>query len=235
MHFTRTLGTCRAAVRWLPSQCMICRAWPSQPVCTTCIARFAPTLARCTSCAARVPEGASRCAKCLGEPNGLDHCVAAVDYAWPWADLVTALKFNARPGIAATLAHILRKTEGAKELLQDCDAIVPVPLAPQRLRERGYNQSLLLARGLGHTKLHHAWLQRTHETLVQSHLDRPQRLHNLLGAFSVPTHAHAQLTGAHVLLVDDVMTTGATLHAATAALREGGAAYVSALAFARTP
>lgn len=235
MHFTRTLGTCRAAVRWLPSQCMICRAWPSQPVCTACIARFAPTLARCTSCAARVPAGISRCAKCLAEPGRLDRCIAAVDYAWPWADLVTALKFNARPGIAKALADILEKAEGAGELLQDSDVIVPVPLAPRRLRERGYNQSLLLARSLDRAKLHHAGLERTHETLVQSHLDRRARLHNLLGAFAVPDAARARLAGAHVVLVDDVMTTGATLHAAASALHQGGAARVSALVFARTP
>lgn len=221
--------------RWLPSQCAICRAWPSQPICAACVARFAPTLARCTTCAARVPDGVSRCAKCLSEPSGLDRCIAAVDYAWPWADLVTALKFNARPGIATPLADIIRKTEGADELLRDGNVIVPVPLASRRLRERGYNQSLLLARSLDRAKLRHAWLERTHETLVQSHLDRQARLRNLLGAFTVPGTARPGLAGAHVLLIDDVMTTGATLHAAAHAVREGGATRVSALVFARTP
>lgn len=235
MPFTRSLGTYHALGRWLPSQCAICRAWPAQRVCPACLARCAPAVARCTGCAARVPEGVRHCGQCLREPTGLDRCIAAVDYGWPWAELVTQLKFYGDPGLATTLAAILRQAEGARELLHGCDALVPIALAPRRLRERGYNQSLLLARRLAGDNVRPSWLKRTHDTPAQSRLDRRERLRNLQGVFAVPTAARAPLQGRHVLLVDDVMTTGATLRAAAHALRQAGAAGVSALVFARTP
>ena len=235
MLFTRWMGTCRAFGHGLPSQCAICRAWPSQRVCAACQARFAPLATRCTGCAARVPEGVPYCGPCLQEPTGLDRCIAAVDYAWPWADLVTRFKFHGEPGLAATLARIMLHADGARDALRASDAVVPIALAPQRLRQRGYNQALLLARQLHPAALRHPWLQRTHETAAQSRLDRRERLRNLLGAFTVPAAARLQLEGKHILLVDDVMTTGATLHAAARALRDAGAGRVSALVFARTP
>ena len=235
MPFTRSLGTYRAFSRWLPSQCAICHAWPSQRVCTACLARCAPAVARCTRCAARVPDGVRHCGQCLREASGLDLCIAAVDYGWPWAELVAQLKFHGNPGLAPALAAITGRATGARELLRACDALVPIPLALQRLRERGYNQSLLLARQLADDKTHHAWLERAHETTAQSRLGRQGRLHNLQGAFTVPAAARTALRGRHVLLVDDVMTTGATLRAAAHALRLAGAGKVSALVFARTP
>jgi len=235
MPFTRSLWTSHVFGDWLPSQCAICRTWPSQRICNACLARFAPAAARCAGCAARVPDGVSHCGLCLREPTGLDACIAAVDYDWPWADLVTRLKFHGEPGLAGPLAQIMRGAEGADQALRSCDALVPVPLAPQRLRQRGYNQSLLLARQMHPGKLRHQWLERTHETDAQSRLGRRERLRNLLGAFAVPTDAGTALQGRHVLLVDDVMTTGATLRAAARALCKAGAARVSALVFARTP
>jgi len=235
MPFTRSLGTYLAFSHWLPSQCAVCRTWPSPRICAACLARFAPTAARCVRCAARVPDGVRQCGQCLREHGGLDHCIAAVDYGWPWAGLVARLKFHAEPGLAATLAPVMRGANGAGEALHACDALVPVPLAPQRLRQRGYNQSLLLARRICPGKLRPQWLERPHETEAQSHLGRHERLRNLLGAFAAPAAAHDELRGKHVLLVDDVMTTGATLHAAAHTLRAAGAGRVGALVFARTP
>ncbi|MCL4771766.1 MAG: ComF family protein, partial [Burkholderiaceae bacterium] len=104
-----------------------------------------------------------------------------------------------------------------------------------RLRERGFNQALLLARILAPAKTDATLLLRLHDTQAQSNLGRAQRLRNLQGALAVDPLRAAALQGRSVLLVDDVMTTGATLQAAALALRQAGARTVSALVFARTP
>lgn len=124
-----------------------------------------------------------------------------------------------------------------------CDWWLPLPLSARRLGERGYNQSWEL---LKHLVRHHPhrptpdrhradWLLKLGDTTDQHALGRAQRLLNLGSAFSVAPHALPHLAHRHVLLVDDVMTTGATLHAAALALRRAGASTVSALVLARTP
>ena len=111
---------------------------------------------------------------------------------------------------------------------------MPLPLGPRRLAERGYNQALELARRLAPRKVDARSLVRWRETAPQTTLDRTHRLGNVDGAFVVePTRAPA-LRGAHLLLVDDVMTSGASLSAAALALRRAGATRVSALVLART-
>lgn len=235
MLFTRLLGTSFAGAGWLPSRCVVCRAWPAQRICVDCASTLAPLRRRCPRCALPLADGAPACGHCLREPSGLDACVAVVDYAWPWSGLVTQLKFHGAPGVASALAELMRTRPDACEMVAACDALVPLPLAPGRLRERGYNQAQLLARALARTKLRAHWLVRSRETTAQTRLDRRERLRNLQGAFRLTPAAQAQLPGKSVLLVDDVMTTGASLHAAAEVLRGGGALSVSALVFARTP
>ena len=113
--------------------------------------------------------------------------------------------------------------------------MLPLPLSRQRLRQRGFNQALLLARQLAPDKTDATLLLRLHDTPAQSSLARAQRLENLHGAFAIePLRAH-RVSGQRVVLIDDVMTTGATLHAAAGVLHRAGAAQVSALVVARTP
>ena len=235
MLFTRLLGTSVVNAHWLPSQCSICHAWPSRSVCEACLTEFAAPVLRCVQCAQRVPQGVLRCGQCLAHPPAIDACIAAVDYAYPWEALITRFKFQSAPGLADALAALMRKTAAAAQLLATADAVLPVPLSAERLRQRGYNQALLLARALARPKVRERWLLRTHDTLAQSRLNRTERLRNLHGAFAVSAQVPRDLGGRHLLLVDDVMTTGATLHAAASVLREAGAAHVSALVLARTP
>ena len=219
----------------LPSQCAVCHAWPAERVCPDCRARFAPALARCRTCASVVPGGVTQCGACLLHPPPLDACLAAVDYGYPWAQLLAQFKFQGDAGWAGALAALMCGIPGAHTTLQQADWVLPVPLAPARLRQRGYNQALLLARHLGTGRVHPQLLLRTREAEAQSHLTRAERLRNLRGAFVLDPFAAPQLAGRRVLLVDDVMTTGATLHAAAAPLRNAGAAQVSAIVLARTP
>ena len=175
------------------------------------------------------------CGACLREPPPLDDCVAAVDYRWPWSDCIARFKFEDAPGWASTLACLMRAAPRAQAALQACDCVLPMPLSPARLAERGYNQALLLARELAPGKTDATLLLRTRDTPHQLKLSRRQRLHNLRGAFALEPQRATLVAGKRILLVDDVMTTGASLHSAAGALRAGGAAGVSALVLARTP
>lgn len=222
------------AVAAPPSRCAVCGAWPAQPLCDACAARFAQPLHRCASCALPLPQGVATCGACLREPPPLDACFAAVPYAYPWSGLVGRLKFGGEPGWAAPLAARLQAVPGLAEELGRADLLLPMPLAPRRLAGRGYNQALLLARALAPRKTQAGLLLRLRETASQTALDRPARARNVHGAFSVEPLRAGELRGRAVLLVDDVMTSGASLHEAARTLRHAGAARVSAAVLART-
>lgn len=224
--------------RWLariPSQCEVCRAWPAQRLCQDCVARFAQPRLRCRTCALPVPVGVTQCQHCVRQPPPLDACVAAVEYGFPWDGVLTAYKFHGDPGWARTLALLLRSTPWAEPALETADAVLPLPLSPQRLRQRGFHQTLLLARALAPEKVDASLLLRVRNTPAQSSLNRAQRLHNLQGAFAVAPQRLPAVQGKRLVLLDDVMTTGTTLHTAATVLRAAGAAHITALVLARAP
>ncbi len=225
----------RQAATLLPSQCAVCRAWPSQPVCGACVARFAQPVTRCRTCALALPEGVSQCGACLLLPPPLDACFAAVAYDYPWSMCIARYKFQQQVGWAATLADVMRHAPWVEPALEGCDTVLPMPLSPQRLRERGFNQALELARHLAPHKTDAHLLLRTRHTAPQPSLKRADRLRNVKGAFAVEPLRAAALKGQRVVLVDDVMTSGASLFAAAAVLRQAGAAHITALVVARTP
>jgi len=148
---------------------------------------------------------------------------------------VSAYKYGGRPELAGPLSRRLLAALGEADRAWP-DWIVPVPLAPSRLAERGYNQAWELARRVGRAldrPASAAWLQRTATREAQAGLDRAARQRNLRGVFSLkPGHP---LAGRRVALVDDVLTTGATAAEATRALLAAGAAEVAVWALARTP
>ena len=217
-----------------PSRCAVCGAWPARPLCEGCGVQFAMARHRCGRCALPLPEGVATCGACVREPPPLEACLAAVDYAYPWSTLVQRFKFRDAPGWAATLARRMARISGAADELAIADLVLPMPLAPRRLAERGFNQALLLARHLHAGKTEGRLLLRLRETSSQTALDRGARQRNVEGAFGVePLRAH-ELRGRRVLLVDDVMTSGASLHAAAKVLRHAGAVRVAAVVLART-
>lgn len=219
----------------LPSQCAVCGSWPAQRLCGACLARLAQPRPRCHCCALPLPPegGATQCGQCLLHPPPLFTCVAAVDYAYPWAGLLGEFKFRGDPGWAEPLSALLRSTPSAESALEAADWLVPIPLTPLRLAERGFNQAQRLALALAKAKTRDGLLLRVGATPDQHALGRAERLDNLQSAFAVDPLRTPELEGRHVLLVDDVMTTGATLHAAARALCEAGAAQVSAMVVAR--
>jgi ComF family protein len=169
--------------------------------------------------------------------------LVAVDYAYPWSSLMARYKFGAMPGWAPFFAALILSTPEIKQALawlSADDFIVPMPLSAQRLQERGFNQAWELTRALveqskTHAKSHASLLLRVRHTLPQTSLEREARLRNLKGAFQVDPLLAARLSGRRVLIVDDVMTSGASIFSAAQALKSGGAAEVIAIAFARTP
>ena len=181
-----------------------------------------------------LPLPATRCGACLKTPPPLDLCLTATAYAWPWVGLIGRFKFQQSAGWAGPLATLLMSAPGAEDSLEAADWVLPMPLSAARLAERGFNQSWLLARALSPSKADAQMLLRTRNTPSQRTLPRSERLANVLGAFAVePLRAH-QLRGKNVVLIDDVMTSGASLHTAARVLRQAGVGHIAALVLART-
>jgi ComF family protein len=154
--------------------------------------------------------------------------------------IVHALKYGAWRAVAPAMAGRMARLDWPRDVVEERAALIPVPLAPARERERGFNQSRLLAAALAErwsVPLGADWLVRTRATRTQTRLTPGERLRNVAGAFRAVPVARRELRGAHVVLVDDVVTTAATMNACAAALVDAGARIVSYVTFgrARTP
>ena len=217
----------------LPSQCAICKAWPSHAICSACVGAFGQPVPRCQRCASE--SSLKICSACLQTPSALNACWTAMAYVWPWTSLIAEFKFQDQASWASHFALLMQNTPFAADAIEQADALIPIPLSLKRLSERGYNQSLILSQKLSAQKTHPNSLLRMRHTAAQSTLSRQQRLTNLNGAFAVSPFKSAELRGQRVMLIDDVMTSGATLQAAAQVLKQAGAVHVSALVFARTP
>ena len=217
----------------LPSLCLVCRGWPSQPLCARCIERFAQPKRRCPTCALSL--GAQRhCGHCVEYPSPLDACVAAVSYTFPWSDCVAQFKFQADPGLAHALADLMRHAPWVEPALEAAKLVVPMPISPARLRERGFNQALELARHLAPLKTDSHTLMRRGEFAHQVGASRQERLDHVRDTFWVAPECIANVRGQQVVVLDDVMTTGASIYEAARALRAAGATHVTGLVLART-
>jgi ComF family protein len=220
--------------RHVPSQCAVCHRWPARPVCDACVQAFAQPLNRCQTCALPLPAGMAQCGKCITDPPPLDRCLAAVPYAYPWATLVVEFKFQAHTGWAANLATLMRSAPWVEPALDAADLLIPMPLSRQRLLERGFNQTLLLARALAPEITTHDVLLRVLDAPPQSALTRDERLQNVKNAYALDPLQVRRVVNKRVVLLDDVMTSGASLQAAARVLRAAGAAHITGLVFART-
>lgn len=204
--------------------------------------RYARPVPRCWTCAARLPASLSgrreaKCGACLRDPPPLDRTIAALDYSFPWDGLLQHYKFHQALDLRETLLERLRQaldTAGAEAP----DWVLPVPLSPERLRERGYNQCYELASTLArrrHLRCDPHLLLRVRSTPQQAHTPLKDRAANVRGAFAVEPLRKAELRACHVVLLDDVMTSGATLFELARVLRKAGASHVQAWVLARTP
>ena len=150
--------------------------------------------------------------------------------------IIHALKYEGWRAVAPSMSHRLARLSWPLDVEEERAAIVPVPLARSRQRERGYNQSELLAQALSKLWNIPVWSEvvtRERATRTQTELTPGERLSNVAGAFCVHESATKKLRGAHVIILDDVVTTGATLGACALALFEAGARIISYVTFGR--
>ena len=255
------LNTCsEIGQRLLPQQCLLCTAPAGARLLCGACHRELPwlTSARCPQCALPTPHGAV-CGECLREPPHFDGVAAAFVYTWPLAALIQHYKYAGNLALARLLAQAVGEslqtrvdpavggapeanpgpaTGAMQSYARDqpgrrADVIIPLPLSPQRLRSRGFNQALEIARLLGKSTgvpvAAHA-CRRVRDTTPQAALPWKERARNIRGAFV----CDADLTGLRVAIVDDVMTTGATLNEIARNVRKAGAAQVYGWVAART-
>jgi ComF family protein len=218
----------------LPGQCAVCHAWPARPLCDDCVQRFGQPVPRCRTCALPVLAGMRQCGACTLNPPPLDFALAAVAYAFPWSGLVTQFKFQEQTGWARSMALLMRSAPWVEPALDEADWLLPMPLSLERLRARGFNQALVLAQALGSGKLRSDVLLRVQDTAALSSLPRAERQQAVRGAYALEPTLSASVQGKRIVLLDDVMTTGASLHEAARVLRRFDAARITALVFART-
>jgi ComF family protein len=225
-------------MRALPSSCALCGASGDAALCAACAAQFFQVgPARCRQCALPLPHaaGADRCGACQSRAPAFDATIAAADYAAPVDQLVLGLKFAGRLALAPLCARLLRDAILREPRQSLPTLLLAVPLGERRLAARGFNQALEIARPLSRSLgifLDAHLALRDKETAAQSLLHPDARQHNMHGAFGL--QGGANLRGQHVGVVDDVMTTGATLQEMALMLKRHGAARVTNFVFVRT-
>ncbi|MBB4128425.1 ComF family protein [Xanthomonas translucens] len=230
----RVDGRWRRLQRWLlPERCLVCSesGTPGLDLCPACRDALPWNAGACRMCALPLPvlDAEQLCGACQRKPPPLALVASACVYAAPVDGLLRRFKFHQDLAAGRLLAALLQARCAG---LPRPQAVLPVPLHSARLRQRGYDQALELARPLARALDLPlcTGLQRVRATAPQSELDAQARRRNLRHAFAV----QAPLPP-HVALIDDVMTTGATLHAAAHALRRAGVARVDAWVVARVP
>ncbi|MGL5632595.1 MAG: ComF family protein [Azovibrio sp.] len=212
----------------LPQSCQLCGQFAGHtPVCAGCIQDL-PRLPEhhCPICRESTPHGET-CGGCQIRSPHFDQVLALYTYAFPVDRLIQQLKYSAQFSLARWWGKTL-----APQVPEQVSRIMPLPLHPQRLAERGFNQALEIAKPLAHTlnlPLDPNSLKKTRTTLAQTELSLKLRKTNLSKAFE----CSSDLSGEHILLVDDVLTTGTTLNEAARILKQRGCSRVTACVVAR--
>lgn len=230
----------RSLLSLLGQDCLLCGARSqSGLLCTGCAGELprlpAPQL--CPQCATPSPAGAT-CGRCLSHPPHYDRTIAAWRYAYPADRLLQSFKYGARLALANFCAeHIARAGALRADPLRinphHIDLVLAMPLHPRRLAERGFNQALEIARPLARAlelPVGALALERVRDTAAQAGLPFAERVKNVRGAFA----CRRDLGGLRVAVVDDVMTTGATLDELAKTLKRAGAVHVENWVAART-
>jgi len=221
---------------FLPSSCVLCgRAGRlGQDLCVDCASELPYLKAACPRCAIPLSQSgpqADICGQCLQKPHSFDKTWAAFDYQPPVDHLIQSLKFNSKLYSARLLGELMAERVAVAGLEMP-QLLLPVPLHTSRLRQRGFNQALELARPLARTfdlPLKPGLCRRLHPTVAQTDLDAKARRRNLKGVFEVVAMSGVS----HIVIVDDVMTTGSTAEVLAKALKRAGVARVDVWVCAR--
>lgn len=217
--------------------CPLCSEPSSNLICESCQAMLPAIVTQCFQCGLPLNmvdtrDSTVRCGQCLTDPPAFDLCISPYHYALPINQFITQLKFRHQLHYALILADLLiSKIEQHPENLPEC--IIPVPLHSNRLRQRGFNQALEIARPIAKKYdiiLDSHSCTRVISTAPQMEQDKKTRAKNVKNAFQIsPEFKHS-----HVAIVDDVMTTGHTLNELSRVLRAQGAKRIQVWAAARS-
>lgn len=230
-------------MRAIPHFCALCHSTCPSGLCHTCHARyFADQPKRCSCCAQQLPDNSSTtilCGTCLKRPPAFDHVITATDYIAPVDQLVQSFKFGGNLALAPLFAQLL--TDAIQQHPGN-DASQPslmtaVPLAQGRLATRGFNQALEIAKPLSRQlgiPLMPQLVIRVRETAPQTTTPLSSRSKNIRGAFAINETTRAIIADQHIALVDDVLTTGATMGEIARLLKQAGAARISCFVLTRT-
>jgi len=212
--------------RIMPPLCTVCGA-PGHnklDICDGCLMDIAQNRPACPRCALPLEatqNNANVCGQCLQHPPIYDHSYALAIYEPPIDRLIQHLKFNNKLNYARLLG-MLMAAEITRNSGERPDVIIPVPLHPQRLRQRGFNQALEIARPIAQQltiPLNNTSCVRIKATTEQSSLSARQRIDNIKGAFAL----RADISAQHVVIIDDVMTTGNTVSELARVIKQAGA------------
>ncbi|HPX88257.1 MAG TPA: ComF family protein [Methylophilaceae bacterium] len=231
MKIKQIINNCTKINHWLfSSQCLLCAANAStgKQLCQACFEALPwHTAQHCLQCG--LLSNHPICGHCLKEPPDFDATHAALRYEFPLDALMQQYKY----GSALQTAHLFAQLISTHHTMQHVDVIIPMPLHPQRLKERGFNQSLEIAKLLAkqfHVPLDFTSCTRTKYTPPQASLPLKERTKNIKGVFACSVN----LAGKRIAIVDDVMTTGASLNELAKTLKKAGAAHVECWIVART-
>jgi ComF family protein len=220
-----------AAADVLAQDCMLCAgASRNRLVCEACVATLPRSAHSCARCAIGLAH-AGICGECQRRAPAFDAAFTAFEYRFPLDRMVQRFKYA---GDLAAGKWLALELAARIEACERPDLLVAPPIAPSRLRERGFNQAVVISQVIGRRlRIRHApeALAKVRDTSPQPGLGRKERLANLRDAF----RCDADVSGKHVAIVDDVMTTGATADALARVLKAAGATRVSVWALARTP
>ena len=214
----------------LAQDCLLCQgASGGRLLCQACARELPTTVSACPRCAAPGTD-AAECGVCIADPPHYDASCAAFTYAYPVDALIQAFKYGGQLALAGLFAQALYRRIGSAG---DVDLIVPLPLHSARLAERGFNQAAEIAKVLSRLSgiaMDARRARRVRNTAAQTALPWRERATNMRGAFA----CDANLAGLRIAVVDDVMTTGATLDEFARTLKKSGAARVENWVVART-
>jgi ComF family protein len=224
------------AVLW-PPVCVLCRGTGQPPlldICAECAADLPINVPACRVCAQPLSDAASDvpCGACLRRSPRFDAAYCAFRYAYPVDHLVQGIKYHGAVAQGRVLGELLAQSLQRTRVAPLPELIVPVPLAPRRFRERGYNQAIELGRCVEkrlRIPLRADVVVRLRETREQAALDKRERRKNIRGAFDVVR----ALPGKHIAVIDDVITTGSTVNELARVLKKAGARRVEVWAVAR--
>ena len=232
-HNQTVLNKCIFFVqKFFPRTCCLCNSTDSMPdcgLCATCFALLDAPLCVCVRCGTALPQSLPACGFCLTRNWPIKELIAAGTYSWPLKEWVIALKHHQNLPLGRLMGECL--SVRLKQRMATADYLIPMPLHLARLKSRGFNQASEIARVVSkklQIPIAWDWAIRQKETLSQAELNATERRQNMHSAF-----AAKNISGAHVAIIDDVVTTGATSVALGETLLKAGAKEVSVWCVAR--